>query len=63
MATNNQISGAPIPMRIGSTSYRARSLTDKDFDELNAYCRWKFIEESKTSINQMRQSVEDRTEM
>ena len=50
MATDNQISGAPYPMKIGGVSYRARTLTDKDYDELNSYVRATFIEESLKSI-------------
>ena len=63
MPTDNQISGAAYPMKIGAISYRARTLSDKDYDELNAWTRWKFVEESKASIDKMPLIKEDRQEM
>ena len=63
MATNNQISGAPYPMKIGGVSYRARTLSDKDYDELNSWTRWKFIEEAMEAIDKMPLVKERRQEM
>ncbi|GAG21904.1 unnamed protein product, partial [marine sediment metagenome] len=63
MPKPEQISGASIPMKIGNTTYQARTLSDKDYDELHAYCRFKFIEESKLSIDSMLLSKEARQEM
>ena len=53
MPKDEQISGAPIPMKIGETTYRARTLSDKDFDELNAWVRFKFLQEALDTISML----------
>jgi hypothetical protein len=63
MPKPEQISGAAVPMKIGNKTYQARALSDKDYDELHAYCRFKFIEEGKESINSMPLTKESRQEM
>lgn len=63
MAKPEQISGASIPMKIGNKEYQAKTLSDKDYDELNAYCRFKFIEEGKESVDRMRLPKDARQEM
>jgi hypothetical protein len=50
-------------MKIGGVSYRARTLTDKDYDELNAYVRATFIEESLKAIDDVLLTKEDRLEL
>lgn len=63
MPKDEQISGAPYPIQISGKTYRARTLTDKDYDELNAWVRWKFTQESKDTIDKMTLMQEDRREM
>ena len=63
MAKPEQISGASIPMKIGNKTYQVKTLSDKDYDELHAYCRFRFIEEGKESIDSMPLSKEERQEM
>ena len=63
MPKDEQISGAPIPMKIGGEIFRARTLSDIDFDELNAYVRFRFIEEGRDSISRLSLPSESRQEM
>ena len=63
MPKPEQISGAPIPMKIGNTTYRAKTLSDRDYDELSAYCRFKFLEHKKVDIDALPLTKEERQEM
>ena len=63
MPKDEQITGAPYPIKVNGKEYRARTLTDRDFDELTAWVRWKFVEDSKKIIDSMALPREDRQEM
>ena len=63
MPKPEQISGAGIPMSIGGTMFKARTLSDRDYDELNAWVRWRFLEDQKEAIDKMALIREDRQEM
>jgi len=63
MPKDFQISGAPVPLNISGVTYRARTLTDKDYDELSAWVRYRFMEDAKSSIDSMSLIKEERQEM
>lgn len=50
MPTNGQLSGASYPLSIGGKTFKARALSDKDFDELDAYTRSVFLKQIKSAI-------------
>jgi hypothetical protein len=63
MPRPEQISGASIPMKVGNKVFNAKALSDRDYDELNAYCRFKFVENGKDAIDEMFLGRESRQEM
>ena len=63
MPTAAQLTGASSPLRINGREFKARTLTDRDYVELDEYIQHKLLEKEKILIDKMNLSSADRMEM
>lgn len=50
MATDTQLTGADYPLKLSGMEFKARTLTDRDSEEINTYIQSKVIETGKMAI-------------